>query len=189
MGETRSAAVKGLRLVFFAQILLVVSVVLACLAALGPVVTILYVATDIIGLALTAVGLGIAMKADGGYRIALFFALSVLACDVLTAITGSWIYLLMRSISMVLAYMGIAYVCDTTARLCQQERSVMKLEENVRKLYLGCTAIAVLCQGLTMVNAISDMGSFMNLTSRFVQAIGTVYYIYFLYVGRERLAR
>ena len=41
MGETRSAAVKGLRLVFIAQILYVVSVVLVCLTALGPVVTIL----------------------------------------------------------------------------------------------------------------------------------------------------
>lgn len=188
MEETRSAAVKGLRLVFIAQILFVLSVVLVCLAALGPVITILYVVMDVISLVLTAVGLGIAMKADGGYRVALFFALSVLVCDILTVITGSWVYLLLRSVAVILSYMGMAYVCDTTTRLCQQERGIAKLEESVRKLYLGCTAIAVLCQGLTMVNSLSDMGGFMNLTSRLVQAIGTVYYIYFLYVGREKLA-
>ncbi|MCI5703781.1 MAG: hypothetical protein MR272_00990 [Pseudoflavonifractor sp.] len=189
MGETRSAAVKGLRLVFIAQILYVVSVVLVCLTALGPVVTILYVATDVISLALTAVGLSVAMRADSGYRMALFFALSVLVCDILTAITGSWIFLLLRAISLILSYMGMAYVCDTTTRLCKGEREVAKLEESARKLYLGCTAIAVLCQGLSMVTALSDMGGFMNLVSRFLQAVGTIYYIYFLHVGRDKLIR
>lgn len=189
MGETRTAAAGGLRLVYIGQILFLASVVLACLTALGPVAVILYAAMDAAGLGLTAVGLGAAGKADGGYRTALFFTLGVLACDILAVITGSWIYLLLRSVSTVLAYMGMAYVCDTTVRLCRGERSLAALEESARKLYLGCTAIAVLCQGLTLVNVLSDMGGLMNLTSRFVQAACTVYYLYFLAAGRRELAR
>lgn len=189
MGETRIAAAKGLRLVYVAQILFVVSVVLACLTALGPVAVILYVAADVVSLGMTAAGLGIAVKADGGYRTALFFVLCVLMCDILTFITGSWVYLLLRAISVILAYMGMSYVCDTTVRLCRGERDLAALEESARKLYLGCTAVAVLCQGLTLVNVLGDMGGFMNLTSRFVQAVSTVYYIYFLAVGRRELTR
>lgn len=189
MGSNTSAAGKGLRLVFWGNLLLVASAVLACVAALGPVITVLYVAVDLIGLALSALGLAKAMSVHGGYRTALFFILIVLVCDVLAAITGSWVYLLLRAVSAIVSYMGMAYVCDSTVQLCMGERGMADLEDKARKMYLGCAAVVVFCQLLSVVNALGDMGGFMNLLSRVVQAIGCIYYMYFLHLGSKALAR
>lgn len=186
MGEERIAAGKGLGLVFWGQILLVLSVVLACLEGLGPVVTIAYLVLDVGALVVAAVGLSQAMAAHSGYRMALFLTVVVGACDVV-ALAGSWVYLLLRGASAVVAYMAMAYVCDSTVQLCPNDRGLAALEGKARQLYLGCSATVVLCQVLSVLTFLGDMGGFFNLCARFVQGVGYLYYLYFLHQAGKKL--
>ena len=189
MDDTRVKAASGLKLVFIGQIILIVSAALACLSSISPVVTLLFVITDGAALLVSAVGLVMAMKAHDGYRTALFFTLVVLVMDVLAALTAGWVYILLRAVAPIVAYMGIAYVCDATAALCPRDRDLKELEGKVRSLYLGCSAIGLLCYALLLVSAISDMGGFMMLASHVVQIIGVCYFMYFLSRGRKALGK
>lgn len=186
MKEKNSAAAKGLRLICLGQIILIVSCLLAFIEALGPVVTILSLAAEAAGMVLSLVGMKTALAAHEGFRMAMVLTLIALVCGLLT-VMGGWVFLLLRAISAVVSYMAMAYVCDSTAQLCGNRPAILELEDKARKLYLGLVALVVLCQGLSLVNVLSDMGGFMNLFSRVAQIIALFYYMHFLTVARKEL--
>ena len=178
---------KGLRLVFFGEILTTVAGLFS------------WFGLSLIGLVLTIVGLGMAGQGDSGYQKAFHVTILHLAMVflgvILTALTlafmpvlGDVLAALIVLASAVLAFLSVYYVCATSASL-QNSRSnpLSKRSCTLFKVYGVCSAVTHACALALMLPFLATMllAGGIAFFSSIILAVAGVLYIVFLYQASE----
>ena len=178
---------KGLRLVFFGEILTTVAGLFS------------WFGLSLIGLVLTIVGLGMAGQGDSGYQKAFHVTILHLAMVflgvILTALTlafmpvlGDVLAALIVLASAVLAFLSVYYVCATSAALLENRSNPLSMRaDTLWKVYGVCSAVTHACALALMLPFLATMllAGGIAFFSSIILAVAGVLYIVFLYQAAE----
>lgn len=177
-------AAKGLKLLFVAQILVLIGVPLT-LVLIGPLFM-------IVGFVLEPVALFRASSDDPGYRTALYASVANLVLGVIVSWlldSGSFLYSAANLLSTLLSLLIVYLVCTTSCRLLAGlDSAVAARGGTVVKIYVLCTAVNLVCSVLALIPLVNVVASLLSLVANIAQIVGYVMYLTFLYSGSRALA-
>lgn len=139
-------AADGLKLMFYAQIIVIVGAVLSLVPVLGSVIV-------IVGSIVSLVGLYKTQADDSGYQMAFYVTIASIVVGVIKNFAGNGIFgSLVGIVNTVLNLAIIYYVCTTTSNLLHSvgNEALANRGITVWKIYLVVTIIGrgVQCRGL-----------------------------------------
>lgn len=183
MNESYFLAGKGLRTMFIAQIIGIVSMFIPVIGVLGVLA----------GGILSLIGLNTAAKAHDGFRTAMTAVLVGIVISVVEAFLpeGSMVAMLVSLIGGIVSLIGLYFVCNTAAGMVE-ERGDYELAQKgqfVWKLNLVCIIVVVVC---TLVVFIPFLGIFVAIAAigaAIASLVGAILYIVFLYKASDCLSR
>jgi len=194
------SAAGGLKIMFLAQILTIVSAVIIVVGAVLSAVTFGLLAILVVLGSLVLMAAGIleiwglykASADDEGYRGALLFAVVSVVLGIvvnLIAKDGSILKSLASIVQTVLGFLVVNAVCQTTSNLLHSmgKEALAERGNTVSKLYFICTVISVVC---TLVGAIPIENILANLAGfvgGVITIVGYVLYLGFLSSGGTAL--
>lgn len=165
-------AAEGLKLIFYSQVVSILSVFLTAIPVVGVVLM-------LVAGVLNLVGLSRAAADDEGYRTAFQLTIAAIVLNlagvfVLTGILGQ--------VASILSLVVIYFVCMTTARLLRDngEDALAARGELVWKINLTCTVVSVVCYVLAFIPAISVLAAIVSMVMVIVSLVGAVLYMVFL---------
>ena len=175
---------KGLRLVFFGEILVTVASMFS------------WSVLSLAGLVLTLVGLSSAGRGDSGYRKA--FAVTILnlavtfAGGILVFLPTLALAVLIGMILMVLIsvfnFLSTYYICTTSsALLAEREPSLSKQAESLWKVMGACIVVNTVFNFVLMLPfaATAILAGGLNFLTYLVQAAAGILYLIFLYKASD----
>ncbi len=197
MNQSYPNAAGGLKMLFLSQILSIVNVVLAFIAAamlltgstLGlTLVTIV----SIVVCVLEIYGLFKASSDDEGYRTPLYAAAALLVVVVLNRFlsTVPVVGTLLSIVNTVLGFIVVNGVCQTTGNLLHSvgNEALVDRGNTVSKIYFICTIINVVCTIIGIIPIINILSGLVNAVASIVLLVGYVMYLTFLSSGSKALA-
>ena len=180
---------KGLRLVFFGEILVTVASMFS------------WSVLSLAGLVLTLVGLSSAGRGDSGYRkafavtiltLAVTFAGGILAGVLLVFLPTLALAVLIGMILMVLIsvfnFLSTYYICTTSsALLAEREPSLSKQAESLWKVMGACIVVNTVFNFVLMLPfaATAILAGGLNFLTYLVQAAAGILYLIFLYKASD----
>lgn len=205
MNQSYPNAAGGLKMLFLAQILSIVNIVLAVIAAgmtaaalltgdLGGAsfMLILVLIVSIVACVLQILGLLKAGNDDAGYRTPLYAAVGVLVIAVLNYFLSSVpiVGTLLSIISTVLSFIVVNGVCQTSGNLLHSvgNEALVDRGNTVSKIYFICTIISVVCTIIGIIPVLNILGGLVSIVAAIVQLVGYVMYLTFLSSGSKALA-
>ena len=193
------SAASGLKMVFLAQILMIVGAVaaaagVALAVVTGGILAILALLGSLLVLAagiLYILGLYKASADDQGYRRALIFVLINLAVNLI----GNWVKdggilsALLSIVGDVLTFLAVNAVCQTTSNLLHSmgKDDLAEKGNTVSKLYFICTVISVVCTLVGAIPILNVLAGIANLVGSIITLVGYVLYLIFLNNGGKAL--
>lgn len=193
------SAASGLKMVFLAQILMIVGAVaaaagVALAVVTGGILAILALLGSLLVLAagiLYILGLYKANADDQGYRRALIFVLINLAVNLI----GNWVKdggilsALLSIVGDVLTFLAVNAVCQTTSNLLHSmgKDDLAEKGNTVSKLYFICTVISVVCTLVGAIPILNVLAGIANLVGSIITLVGYVLYLIFLNNGGRAL--
>lgn len=190
-------AAEGLKMLLISQILSIVNVVLAFVAAAmllasGSTLGLNLVRiVSIIALALTIYGLFKASTDDEGYRIPLYAAAASLVVTVLNFFLSNVpvIGTLLSIIITVLDFIVVNGVCQTSGNLLHSKGSEALVDRGntVAKIYFICTVINVVCTVISIIPVLDVLGGLVSAVASIVLLVAYIMYLTFLSSGSKAL--
>ena len=174
-------AAKGLKWMFIAEILAIVSIPLVFILIGGL--------TALAATVLNLVGLYTATHDDAGYFPALYAAVADLVLGVIgNALKQGVLRSLLSVISTVLGLFIVYQVVTTTRNLMAGRDPALEQRGNtVIKVYFGCTVISVVCAVLAIIPILNIIALAVGAVSEIVMVVGYVFYLMFLYGASKAL--
>ncbi len=170
-------ASEGLKLLFYAQILIIVGTLLALVPIVGSLIA-------LIGGILDLVGLNRAGQDDEGYRTAFTLTIVSIVVNVLSGFAGSeGILASLLSIASSLLSLGIIYlVCITTSNLLHSvgEEALSQRGITVWKINLLCTVVSVVLVLLMFIPVLNVLAAIGEIAVTIAVIVGYVLYMMFL---------
>ncbi len=170
-------ASEGLKLLFYAQILIIVGTLLS----LVPIVGSLIVLT---GGILDLVGLHRAGQDDEGYRTAFMLSIASIVVNLLNGFADSESFLAsLLSVVSSLVSLGIIYfVCITTSNLLHSvgKEALSQRGITVWKINLVCTAVGVALTLLIFIPVLNILAAIGAIAVAIAEIVGYVLYMMFL---------
>lgn len=172
-------ASEGLKLLFYAQILIIVGTLLSLVPIVGSLIV-------LAGGILDLVGLNRAGQDDEGYRTAFTLVIVSIVVDVLSGFAGSKGFLFLAtplSIASILVSLGIIYfVCITTSNLLHSvgEEALSQRGITVWKINLLCTALSVVLVLLMVIPVLNILAAIGEIAVTIAEIVGYVLYMMFL---------
>ena len=183
MYEKCPNAARGLKWLFIAQILTLISAPLMAIAIGGL--------TALAATVLNLVGLYTATHDDAGYFPALYAAVADLVLGVIGNALGEGIPLLRSLLSVISTVLGlfIVYQVVTTTRnlMAGRDPALEQRGNTVIKVYFGCTVISVVCAVLAIIPILNIIALAVGAVSEIVMVVGYVFYLMFLYGASKAL--
>lgn len=169
-------AAEGLRLMFIAQIVMIVGTVLALVPILGSIIII---AGGIVNL----LGLYKAQTDDNGYQMAFYVSIAGIVVDVLRGIVGEGVlYTLLGIVASVLGLAVVYYVCITTSNLLHSigEETLADKGVTVWRIYLAVGIVSIVCRVLSFVPVLNVLAMAVSVVAAIAQLVGYILYLIFL---------
>ncbi len=170
-------ASEGLKLLFYAQILIIVGTLLSLVPIVGSLIA-------LIGGILNLVGLNRAGQDDEGYRTAFILSIVSIAVNVLSSFAGSeGILASLLSIVSTLLSLGIIYfVCITTSNLLHSvgAEALSQRGITVWKINLICTVVSVALIVRMFVPVLNVLAAMGAIAVAIAEIVGYVLYMMFL---------
>lgn len=175
-------AAKGLKWVFIAEILAIVSIPLAFILV-GAI-------TAIVSVVMNLVGLNNAASDDANYRPAFLGAVAALVISVLSGFAGNGVLGTVLSIVTSLVNLFIVYtVCTVTSGLLTGKApDVAGRGATVTKIYLVCAVVNVACSVLSAIPALGLPTTVIATVSGIAALVGYIMYLIFLWGASKALA-
>ena len=205
MNQSYPNAAGGLKMLFLAQILSIVNVVLAVVAA-GMVAAALLtgdlggasfmlIPVLLVSIAVCVLQILCLLKAsndDAGYRTPLYAAAGTLVIAVLSYFLGNVpiVGTLLTIVNTVLGFLIVNGVCQTTGNLLHSvgNEALVDRGNTVSKIYFICTIINVVCTIIGIIPIINILSGLVNAVASIVLLVGYVMYFTFLSSGSNALA-
>lgn len=169
-------AADGLKLMFYAQIIVIVGAVLSLVPVLGSVIV-------IVGSIVSLVGLYKTQADDSGYQMAFYVTIASIVVGVIKNFAGNGIFgSLVGIVNTVLNLAIIYYVCTTTSNLLHSvgNEALANRGITVWKIYLVVTIIAVVCSVVAYIPVLNIIASVVVLVAAIVTLVGYILYLMFL---------
>ncbi len=175
-------AAKGLKWMFIAEILAIVSVPLM-FVVIGGI-------TAIVGMVLMLVGLYTAARDDGNYRTAFYAEIAGLVIGVVSSFAGSGLIGTLLSIVSTIVNLFIVYqVIATTCNLLTGRNEILvQRGGNVIKIYLVCIVVSLVCSVLSIIPILDMIAAVVRMVASIAQLVGYILYLMFLYGASKALA-
>lgn len=175
-------AAKGMKWVFIAQILAIVSIPLMLILVGGI--------TAIVGMGLELVGLFKMGEDDDNYKPAFYVAIATLVVSFLTGFAGEGILsTLLGIVSSILNLFIVYQVCTTTGNLLTgRDEALAQRGATIIKIYFVCTVVDIVCTVLSIVPLVNIIAAVAVAVSTIASLVGYIMYITFLYSGSKALA-
>ncbi len=174
-------AAKGLKWMFIAEILAIVSIPLVFILIGGL--------TALAATVLNLVGLYTATHDDAGYFPALYAEIASLVISVLSnAFHNGILTAVLSVVAEVLGLFIVYQVITTTLNLLGSRNGTLEQRGNtVIKVYFGCTVISVVCAVLAIIPILNIIALAVGAVSEIVMVVGYVFYLMFLYGASKAL--
>ena len=186
-------AAGGLKMLFLAQILAIVSVVVIVVGSVLSVVSLgllsfvvilgslLAIAVSVIGI----LGLSKAGADDEGYRgVIVFVVVSLVLGIVADRLPEGLSFLgsLLGIVESILSFLVVNAVCQTTSNLLYSQGNNVLAERGatVCKLYLICTAVDVVCTVVGVIPIVNILAGLAGFVGSIVAIVGYILYLSFL---------
>ena len=171
-------AAGGLRLMFVAQILVIVGTLLIWVPLVGPVIV-------IVGGVVQLLGLYKAGTDDEGYRTALLITAVNLVVSLISQFlfsNGGVMSSLLGIVGDVLGLAAIYFVCTTTSNLLHAvgEEGLSERGGTVIKIYTVCTVVSVVCSVLSVVPVLNILAALVSIVAAIALLVGYIMYLLFL---------
>ena len=205
MNQSYPNAAGGLKMLFMAQILSIVNVFLAFIAAfmavaaimtgdLGAANLMLNIVTivSIVVCVLEIYGLFKASSDDEGYRTPLYASVASLVVVILSRFLSGVpiIGTLLTIISTVLGFIVVNGVCQTSGNLLHSvgNEALVDRGATVSKIYFICTIINVVCTIIGVIPVLNILSGIVSVVASIVLLVGYIMYLTFLNSGSKALA-
>lgn len=169
--DTRSfEAGRGLRLVFWGELLFLVAVICVLLQIMAPAFPAVAKVLAAASFLLSLFGLVIAARAYEGYQSALIFlVVTIILWAAINWVEGGWPAALLNAVCSIANYLMVARVCIASADLLfrGQNTDGVRQVTRVRLRYLICSVISIAC---FLAGALSRLG----VLAEIVGIVGTV---------------
>ena len=174
-------AAKGLKWMFIAQILTLISVPLMAIAIGGL--------TALAATVLNLVGLYTATHDDAGYFPALYAEIANLVISVLSnAFHNGILTAVLSVVSEALCLFIVYQVITTTLNLLDGRNGTLALRGGyVIRIYMVCTLVAVVCMVLSVIPIVDILAAVVSLVAAIAMVVGYVFYLMFLYGASKAL--
>lgn len=174
-------AAKGLKWMFIAQILTLISVPLMAIAIGGL--------TALAATVLNLVGLYTATHDDAGYFPALYAEIASLVISVLSnAFHNGILTAVLSVVSEALGLFIVYQVITTTLNLLDGRNGTLALRGGyVIRIYMVCTLVAVVCMVLSVIPIVDILAAVVSLVAAIAMVVGYVFYLMFLYGASKAL--
>ena len=176
-------AARGLKWMFIAEILSLISVPLVFIAIGGL--------TALAATVLNLVGLYTATHDDAGYFPALYAAVADLVLGVIGNALGEGVLRsLLSVISTVLGLFIVYQVITTTLNLLNGRNGTLALRGGyVIKIYVVCTLVVIVCMVLSIIPIVDILAIVVSLVAAIAMVVGYVFYLMFLYGASNSLTQ
>ncbi len=182
--DTRSfEAGRGLRLVFWGELLflaVVICILLRTMMPDFPAVTGVLAAASFL---LSLFGLVIAARAYEGYQSALFFlVVTIILWTAASWVEGGWPAALLNAACSAANYLVVARVCIASADLLFRGRDAKGVRQaaRVRRLYLICTAVSIVCFAAGSLSRLGVLSEIVGIVGTVVGLFASLIYLPFL---------
>ncbi len=181
MYEKYPSAASGLKWMFIAEILSLISIPLVFIAIGGL--------TALAATVLSLVGLYTATRDDPGYFPALYASVADLVLGVIGNALGEGILNTVLSIvSTVLGLFIVYQVITTTLNLLDGRNGTLALRGGyVIKIYVVCTLVAAVCMVLSIIPIVDLLAAVVSIVAVIAMVVGYVFYLMFLYGASKAL--
>ena len=184
MYEKCPNAARGLKWLFIAQILTLISAPLMAIA-IGSL-------TALAATVLNLVGLYTATHDDAGYFPALYAEIASLVISVLSGSfvqRGSVAYSLLSVVSVVLSLFIVYRVITTALNLLDGRDGTLALRGSyVINIYVICTLVAIVCMVLILIPLVDLLAAVVSIVAAIAMVVGYVFYLLFLHGASKALA-
>ena len=181
MYQSYPNAARGLKWMFIAEILTLVSVPLMAIF-IGSL-------TALAATVLNLVGLYTATHDDAGYFPALYAAIASLVVSVLSnAFRNRILTTVLSVISVVLGLFIVYQVITTSLNLLDGRNGTLALRGGyVIKIYVVCTLVVVVCMVLSIIPIVDILAAVVSIVAAIAMVVGYVFYLMFLYGASKAL--
>lgn len=181
MYEDYAIAGKGLRTLFWGQIVAIASLALSLIPLLGFV--------SLVGLVLALVGLNTAGSAHPGYKNALYMTVGNIILGILKIFTPAALGGILNVISSILSFLAVYYVCTASSMLltAQGNETQASRGDLIWKLNALCTVVTIACSILVYVPFVGMLAGLVAIISAVVGLVAGILYLMFLYNASSSL--
>ncbi len=181
MYQSYPNAARGLKWMFIAEILTLVSVPLMAIF-IGSL-------TALAATVLNLVGLYTATHDDAGYFPALYAAIASLVVSVLSnAFRNRILTTVLSVISVVLGLFIVYQVITTSLNLLDGRNGTLALRGGyVIKIYVVCTLVVIVCMVLSVIPIVDILAAVVSIVAAIAMVVGYVFYLMFLYGASKAL--
>ena len=176
-------AAKGLKMMFWAEIISIACVVLLIIPFVNLLAAIAVIAASIVSM----VGLYKAGNDAPGYRTAFWLTVLQLVVNLFKnadGIFGGVISIVGAIVALAIVY----YVCITTAELLTSIGNQEIAEQgNIWKTYLVCTVVEIVCVLVSWIPVVNILAVIAALVSAIAMLVAGIMYLIFLYKSYQAL--
>lgn len=169
-------AAEGLRLMFIAQIVIIVGTVLMLVPVVGIIV-------GLVGGIVNLLGLYKAQADDNGYQMAFYVSIAVVVVGVLRGIAGEGVLSMLLNIASIFLSLAVVYyVCITTSNLLHSigEETLADKGVTVWRIYLAVGIVSIVCSVLLFVPVLNVLAMAVSVVAAIAQLVGYILYLIFL---------
>lgn len=184
MYEKYEIAGNGLKTMFIAQIMTIISLVVTAIGLLFMPFALIGLVGAVVGGIMNLVGLFRAGPAHEKYRNAMVVVVINLVVEVVAKIAGDGFFgSLLSSASTVLGAVMIYFICAATAELISDkgDAELAARGELIWKLNAGCVAAGIVCTLLAVVPIVKILVGVIGIVAVIVGLVVSVLYLMFLY--------
>ena len=177
MSEQYQVVGKGLRFVFFGEVVAIIALFLSRLSIIGAILSAL-------AQVLVLVGLYTAGKANPGLRTAFLVAMVNLVVAVITIFLP-----FATALSTLLKAVEVYFICSRTAELLteKENKRLASRGQKLWKVYVGCVVVAMACMALSQVPVLGLIAAVVIAVAAVVMVVAYIIYLMFLFQSQEAL--
>lgn len=187
MYQNYTPAGNGMKQMFLAQIIGIISIFILFIPILGWIVGMV---GALAGGILSLIGLNTAAQAHPNFRNAFNATIANLVVSILNNfLKEGFLGAVLSMVSSVLSFLVIYFVCTGASELLSSKGDVSQADRGqlIWKLCLGCTAVAVVGGILAVVPIVGALGAIATVVAGIVQLVAQILFIIFLYAGSQSL--
>lgn len=182
--DTRAfEASRGLRLVFWGELLFLAAIVCVLLNILGPVLSVAGKVLAGLSFLFSLFGLVTAARAYEGYQGALIFlVVSIILWAAINWVEDNWYAALLNAVCAVANYLMAARVCAASADLLfrgRDEDGVWQVVK-VRLCYLLCSVVSIVCFLAGLLSRLGVLAEIVRIMGTVVSLFAGLIYLLFL---------